>query len=262
MKSPFDKYRAYSDAVQSPDYEARFLRKVYKQLVGSDPKVLREDFCGTFALCCEWIKLAHDKRAIGLDLDPEPLSYGRSHYLPALAGDAQKRLSLFTRNVLNPIPTKADITCALNFSYFGFHDRETLVKYFTHARRSLSPKGIFICDIFGGPDYGTAYTDKKRLPEFTYTFEQNFFDPITNRTSFSIHFHPKGRRPIKNAFFYDWRMWSIPEVRDAMREAGFKDTLVYWEGTARNGRGSGEFHPRKKGESCSIWVAYVVGTTK
>jgi SAM-dependent methyltransferase len=262
MKSPFDKYRAYSDAVQSPDYEARFLRKVYKQLVGSDPKVLREDFCGTFALCCEWIKLANDKKAIGLDLDPEPLSYGRSHYLPALAGDAQKRLSLFTRNVLNPIPTKADITCALNFSYFGFHDRETLVKYFTHARRSLSPKGIFICDIFGGPDYGTAYTDKKRLPGFTYTFEQNFFDPITNRTSFSIHFHPKGRRPLKNAFFYDWRMWSIPEVRDAMREAGFKDTLVYWEGTARNGRGSGEFHPRKKGESCSIWVAYVVGTTK
>jgi hypothetical protein len=56
-------------------------------------------------------------------------------------------------------------------------------------------------------------------------------------------------------------MWSIPEVRDVMLDAGFDDVAVYWEGTGRNGRGSGKFHRRERGESCSIWVAYVVGVS-
>ena len=30
-----------------------------------------------------------------------------------------------------------------------------------------------------------------------------------------------------DAFVYHWRLWSIPELRDAMHEAGFKSTAVY-----------------------------------
>ncbi len=261
MAKRFDKYRAYSEAVQSPYNDVRFLRRVYRELVGAEPTVMKEDFCGTFALCCEWAKLGKEYRAIGLDIDPEPIEYGKSHYLHLLSPSAQSRVKILKKDVLSPLSTKVDITCALNFSYFAFHERATLLKYFSSVRKTLTKNGLFIVDIFGGPDYGTVYVDTKRLTDFVYTFEQEYFDPISNRTRFRIHFTPRNSRPIKNAFTYDWRMWSIPEIKDLMKEAGFKDTVVYWEGTARNGRGSGEFHKRSKGESCSIWVGYVVGIT-
>lgn len=261
MAKQFDKYRAYSEAVQSPSHDVRFLRRVYRELVGAEPSIMREDFCGTFALCCEWAKLGKDYRAIGLDIDPEPIEYGKSNYLSLLSQSAQSRIKILEKDVLNPLRTKADITCALNFSYFAFHERDVLLKYFSSVKKALTKSGIFIVDIFGGPDYGTVYVDTKRLPGFVYTFEQEFFDPISNKTRFRIHFTPHKSRKIKNAFTYDWRMWSIPEVKDLMKEAGFKETVVYWEGTGRNGRGSGEFHKRAKGESCSIWVGYVVGLT-
>jgi SAM-dependent methyltransferase len=261
MVKQFDKYRAYSEAVQSPDHDVRFLRRVYRELVGAEPIVMREDFCGTFALCCEWAKLGKETRAIGLDIDPEPIEYGKSHYLQRLSPSVQSRVKIVTQDVLTPLRARADITCALNFSYFAFHERSILLRYFSSVKRTLHKNGIFIVDIFGGPDYGTVYVDTKRLPNFVYTFEQEYFDPISNRTRFHIHFAPRNARKIKNAFTYDWRMWSIPEVKDLMKEAGFKDVVVYWEGTAKNGRGSGEFHRRSKGESCSIWVGYVVGVT-
>jgi hypothetical protein len=120
---------------------------------------------------------------------------------------------------------------------------------------------LFVVDVFGGPQYGEPSVDTKRLPGLDYFFEQELFDPISNSTRFHIHFKPRGKRPYKKAFSYDWRMWSIPEIRDLMLDAGFKDVVVYWEGTGRNGRGSGKFNRRAKGESCSIWVAYVVGVS-
>jgi SAM-dependent methyltransferase len=259
MTPRFSKHEAYSLAVQSPAYDVRFLRKVYREVRGAEPAILREDFCGTFALCCEWVKLGADKSAIGLDIDLDPLEYGKEHYLPELSPSQRNRVTPLERNVLSPTPQKVDLACALNFSYFAFHDRPTLLRYFTSARKTLRKNGVFIVDIFGGPDYGSSFVDKKKLPEFTYEFEQEFFDPISNTTRFRIHFTPHGKRRIKNAFTYNWRLWSIPEVREIMGEAGFKNCVVYWEGTARNGRGSGEFHRRERGESCRIWVAYVVG---
>jgi hypothetical protein len=30
-----------------------------------------------------------------------------------------------------------------------------------------------------------------------------------------------------DAFVYEWRLWSVPELRDAMDEAGFSKTQVY-----------------------------------
>lgn len=257
--SRFDKYAAYAQSVQSPDEDARFLRLLYRNIRGEEPKVLREDFCGTFALCCEWVKLGDDKRAIGLDIDPEPLSYGKEQYLAALPLPAQKRVKTLERNVLEKQASKADIICAMNFSYFAFHQRQTLLQYFKSCRQSLRPDGLFVVDTFGGPQHGEPSLDTKRYPGLTYYFEQEHFDPINNRTRFSLHFKPKGGRARKRAFTYDWRMWSIPEIRDVMIDAGFKDVDVYWEGTGRNGRGSGRFTRKERGDSCRVWVAYVVG---
>ena len=259
LQPKFDKYDAYTRSVQSPREDARFLRLLYRNVNKAEPRTMREDFCGTFALCCEWAKLGSDKRAIGVDIDPEPLQYGEMRHLRQLPIEAQHRVRIHEGDVLKSSILKSDIICALNFSYFAFQDRPTLLKYFKRSRTSLTKNGLFVVDTFGGPQHAEPSVDTKRMPGLTYFFEQERFDPINNRTRFSLHFKPKGARIKKRAFTYDWRMWSIPEIRDLMVDAGFRDVEVYWEGTARDGFGSGRFHRKTEGESCLVWVAYVVG---
>ena len=53
-------------------------------------------------------------------------------------------------------------------------------------------------------------------------------------------------------------MWSIPELKDCLKEAGFSETKVYWEGTDEDGEGDGVFEVVEKGEECEAWVAYLV----
>lgn len=256
---PFDKYQAYADSVQSPKEDARFLRRIYRDISKKEPVVMREDFCGAFALCCEWVKLDVNKRAIGLDINPEALAYGNDNYLPLLSDSAKSRLKTFKRNVLLRSTTKVDLICALNFSYFIFQTRSTLLSYFSSSRRTLKTHGLFVIDVFGGPDCEQASIETKRIDGLRYFWEQENFDPISNRAHFHIHFKPKQGRKRTRVFSYDWRMWSIPELKDIMIEAGFKDVIVYWEGTTRSGVGSGRYHQKTRGESCLVWVAYVVG---
>jgi hypothetical protein len=255
---PFDKYAAYQAAVQSPREDARFLRRVYRELRGQEPVVLREDFCSTFALCCEWVKLADDTRAVGIDIDPEPLRYGKVHYVPKLSASQQKRLVTLRRDVTKPVALRADVICALNFSYFLFKSRQSLVQYFRNCRGALSANGVLAVDAFGGPFHEEPHVHTRRVPGLSYFFEQETFDPVTRNARFSIHFKPTRGRMHRAAFSYDWRMWSIPEIRDAMVDAGFAHTQVYWEGTTRAGLGNGVFSRKESGEPCQAWVAYVV----
>ena len=39
---------------------------------------------------------------------------------------------------------------------------------------------------------------------------------------------------MKNAFTYDFRVYTLPEVREAMREAGFKKTYVWYATTQQH----------------------------
>ncbi|MCX6130169.1 MAG: class I SAM-dependent methyltransferase, partial [Proteobacteria bacterium] len=113
----FDKYEYYQRSVQSPDVDAVFLARVYQELRNKEPISLGEDFCAAFALSCEWAKLSPEKLAYGIDLDPEPLEYGRNHYLNKLSAEQQKRVHLFQSDVMNPELPKSDIIAPLNFSY-------------------------------------------------------------------------------------------------------------------------------------------------
>ena len=36
-------------------------------------------------------------------------------------------------------------------------------------------------------------------------------------------------------------MWSLPEIREILKEVGFKESHVYWEGTDEDGEGDGVF---------------------
>ena len=64
-----DKYACYEAAVQSPEADVPLLNKIFKSAYGRKPETLREDFCGTALLCCEFVKLNRDNKAIGVDLD-------------------------------------------------------------------------------------------------------------------------------------------------------------------------------------------------
>ena len=63
----FDRYAHYMRAVQAPDMDTEFIRDAYKELRGGRPYDIREDFCGTFANCCQWVKEHKGNRAIGID---------------------------------------------------------------------------------------------------------------------------------------------------------------------------------------------------
>lgn len=75
----------------------------------------------------------------------------------------------------------------------------------------------------------------------------------------AIHFHfPDGTR-MRNAFRYTWRLWTLPEIRELLTEAGFRNVTVYWEGDDNKGSGNGVFTPSEQGEACPAFICYISG---
>jgi hypothetical protein len=84
-------------------------------------------------------------------------------------------------------------------------------------------------------------------------------NPITGQVVNHIQFEFPDGTKMKKAFTYDWRMWSLPELRDLLMEDGFKDVIVNWEvNNKRTGEGNGVWSPSTRGEACAGWIAYVV----
>lgn len=259
LPKDFDKYEYYLAAVQSPDTDVEFIRGVYRELRKRDPVSLREDFCGTFMISCEWVKLNSKFLSYGVDLDSEPINYGLANYLTKLSPHQQSRISIKEANVLDKNLPRVDIIAAMNFSHYIFKTRQGLKAYYQNCFDTLNRDGILLVDCFGGTRCQEANEEVTDRGKFKYYWDQESFDPVTHEASFKIHFKPKGGKKIKNVFSYDWRMWTIPELREIMEEVGFKKTWVYWEGTTRKGEGDGNFKRSEVGEECEAWIAYVVG---
>jgi len=256
-----DKYALYQQSVQDPEHEVAFFEKVYKQLFGRMPKVLREDFCGTFAICCEWAK-KRNRTALGVDLDPEPLQWGRDHNLSALEENAKQRVHIKQQDVRSKTAPPAQVLAAQNFSFWEFRTRAALADYFKHARANLDNRGMMVLDMMGGPEcLEEDSEDERNIGQFTYVWEQNRFDPITHEARFHIHFRFPDESELSNAFTYDWRFWSIPEVRELLEEAGFSKVHVYWEGTDENGEGDNNWKKTTWANSEPAWIAYMVAVT-
>ncbi len=256
-KLPFDKYDLYQQAVQSPDSDVEFLDKTYRDHRKKKAFSLTEDFCGTALLASQWVKSSKQRTAVGIDLSKEPLEYFFNQYYPKLTEDQKKRLKILNENVLSKKIPKSDIVSAQNFSYFLFKERTALKKYFESVYARLNPQGMFSVDCFGGSDCQDAVTDPFRHKGFTYYWDQLNFNSISSEAEFAIHFKFKGKM-YKNIFMYDWRMWSLAEIRDLMTEVGFKKVLVYWEGTNSKGTGNDIFKIETYGEPCLSWIANVV----
>lgn len=256
-KLDFDKYRLYRESVQAPAADAKFIRDVYKELRGKFPEIMCEDFCGTFAISCEWVKLGDNFKAHAVDLDPEPIAYGKTNYWEKLKPSQRERLVVHNSNVLSPTLPKADIIVAMNFSHYIFKNRKKMLEYFRRCYERLRPKGVFLSDCFGGSACLEANEEEMVFDHFSYYWDQVSYDPITNNAMFYIHFKPKGMKKQEKVFTYDWRMWTIPELQEVMEDAGFKKSHVYWEGTTKSGEGDGNFKRQTKGEECESFVAYI-----
>lgn len=248
-------------SVQCPEADVAFFDRVYKDLRGKLPKSLREDFCGTAALAAEWVKRRRDNTAVGVDLDSKTLAWGRRYHIGPLGADAS-RITLMEADVRDVRQPKVDLVVGQNFSYFVFKTRAELLGYFRAVRSSLAKDGVFIVDIFGGWESQSLDVEEKWVEdEFIYIWEQKKYDPITHDTRFCIHFRFPNGREMRRAFTYDWRFWTIPEVRELLEEAGFRRTEVYWEGTDhKTGDGNGVFRRTKRIQNCPGWIAYIVAS--
>ncbi|NNL64782.1 MAG: class I SAM-dependent methyltransferase [Myxococcales bacterium] len=259
MARSADKYALYQRAVQVPESDVRFLRRVFRQTFGRDPRSLREDFCGTAALCCAWVEAHGSNFAFGVDLDPEPLAWGREHNVGALPEEATKRVELIEGDVRSASHEPVDVTVGFNFSYFLFKTRPALLEYFRKARTTLHDEGLFVLDVFGGADAHKTMEEDTDHEDFVYTWDQDRYDPISMEMLCHIHFgFPDGSR-MKRAFTYDWRLWSIRELRELLEEAGFAKSDVYWEGTdTETWEGNGVFSKRERAPDDPAFIAYIV----
>jgi hypothetical protein len=261
--SQADKYDLYLQSVQDPSFEVRILKRLYKDAFGSNPKTLREDFCGTAAFCCEWVKSVKDGEAWGVDLDPEPLKWGAEHNYSALKPAQQERVHLIEGDCRTAKTPKVDVIGAQNFSWFCFKSREELLGYFKAAYKHLDKNGVLALDMLGGPQTQEDDEEEEREVEgFTYVWEQAKFNPITSNALFHIHFDFDDGSRMKKAFTYDWRLWTIPEVRELLKEAGFDEAIVYWEASDEDGDGNGRFYKTEKAPADLTWLAYIAAVKK
>ena len=79
MADRADRYLLYQNSVQDAPADAAFLDDEFHRRRARRARSLREDFCGTAALSCEFVARHPGSRAIGVDLDPDPLAWGREH---------------------------------------------------------------------------------------------------------------------------------------------------------------------------------------
>ena len=150
-----------------------------------------------------------------------------------MSENRQERVQLLERDVLQVDPTEsaADIILAMNFSYLIFKTRDRLRAYFSAARAGLADDGLLMLDGYGGHDSWRTIQEKTKCDGFTYLWDQRKFNPITFEVLCHMHFKFPDGSKMKRAFTYDWRMWTLPEIREVLTEAGFSRSTVYWEGT-------------------------------
>lgn len=253
-----DRHELYELSVQAPENEVRFIDKVWKRLRGRKARSFREDFAGTMYLASTWVRHRKDNTAIAVDLDPEVQAWGMRRHVDPLPEDARRRLEIHLDDVRTVRCAKVDCIGAFNFSYYLFKEREELIGYFKSVRRALKTDGIFLLDAYGGSESFEESEEERPLDGFTYVWDTDRYNPITGDITTKIHFRFPDGSEIDSAFVYHWRLWTLPEIQECLREAGFAEVDVWWEGTDEDGEGDGKFKPTREGDACQGWIAYLV----
>ena len=255
-----DIHELYELSVQDPDNEIDIIGLIWSEQRGRPCRSIREDFCGTAAVAIRWVREDDAHTAIGVDLDDDVLDWARARASEQLDSAQSTRLVLLKGDVLSTVTDPVDCLLAHNFSYYAFKQRSHVINYYRTALNGLVDDGLFILDAYGGSDSFVEMEEERDMDGFTYVWDQHKYDPVTGDVVNHIHFRfPDGTR-IDRAFTYQWRLWTIPEIREMLIEAGFKEAIVYWEGTDEDtDEGNGEWVVVEQGEACEGWIAYVVG---
>ena len=227
-----DKFALYEQAVQDPVHDVQFLREAYQRVRGRIPHRLREDFCGSAAVCAQWVQEGEENSAEGFDLDEPTLEWGRQRHLVPL-GEAARRVLLHCKDVREKGLHRADVTCAHNFSYQIFFTRKEMIEYIESVYRNLADDGVFVMDMYGG------WEATEDLEEERYIDDSD-------------------RSELHNAFTYQWRHWGMPEMREILAEAGFERIDAWFEELDDDGDGTGVFSPTETGINCESWLGYLV----
>src|SRR5439155_6376077 len=101
---------------------------------------------------------------------------------------AASRVHLVRGDVRRAAPPRVDVACALNFSWWVFHERADLLRYLRAARAGLAPGGVLVLNLFGGARAERALVERTRkraenapdgtpLPGFTYVWEHARYNP-------------------------------------------------------------------------------------
>lgn len=266
------KHVLYEASVQDTEVDLHLIDRMVARSTGGVAKTLREDFCGTAVLACAWVQSDPERESWGVDLHAPILKWAKKHRLAELGKDAT-RVRLLEENVLTVQTPSVDVIAALNFSYMIFEQRELLKQYFQNVFDHLTPGGVFVLDLFGGPNAQAVMKEKKKVPEgtdfagvpypdFTYEWDQADFNAVNQHITCHIHFKGKTIVPILNAFTYDWRLWSITEIIDVLKEVGFISVDPYFEGWCdESGTTDGQLKIRKSYKDMLAWICYL-GATK
>lgn len=246
--------------MQSPRHVVSLLRAIYRDTTGTTPRILHEDFCGTAAVSRRfvedgaragehWLALATDLDDTALyeaqrllDVTASGLSVCKHDCLSGLP--APVRSSDPTPAIAPSIAHAADIIWVGNFSIGYAHDRATLMRYLLHCKQRLDAGnagfggGFLACDTYGGKGAFTLGSlerthTAKTGEQIRYLWQHEAADPRTGmvRNSISMRLLQDGEviAEYPRVFVYEWRLWSLAELREAMLEAGFTTIDVYKE---------------------------------
>jgi hypothetical protein len=254
-----DRHVLYEKAVQAVDAEIDFVDETYKELRGKRATIMREDFAGTANTSCEWVRRRPSNVAIAVDLDEPTQRWGTEHHVAKLSKAQKARVRMVNDNVLTVQTEPVDCVLAMNFSYFIFKQRQQMLEYFRAVRAALKPDGIFFMDCFGGYESFKVCKETRDIGGgIKYVWDQHDYNPISGEMQCYIGFKfPDGSKNMR-AFEYNWRMWTLPEIREILADAGFSRSTVYWEGTDDDGEGDGEFLPAESAEQDPAWICYIV----
>lgn len=254
-----DRHELYENSVQNVEFEVEFLQKEFQSLRGRACRSFREDFCGTAQAAVEWIKQHDDNTAIGVDLDGEVLDWGKQNHVAKLSAEQQKRLTIYQENVLDVETGKVDLVAASNFSYWIFKTRPLMLQYLKGVLDSLKDDGAMFLDFFGGYEAHQELKEETDHEDFTYVWHQKKYNPYNHEMECRIHFKFPDGSKIKNAFRYSWRLWSLPEIRELLEEAGFSKVVTYVEGwNEEEEEGDGVWEPTEVVDADPGWLAYIV----
>ncbi len=256
-----DRFALYQASVQEPDVDLDFLDRQYKRAFARFPARLREDFCGTALTASRFVQRRPTNSALGVDLDPKPIAWGRANILPKLKPDQQARIQIIQANVLSDQARDAgpfDAILAFNFSYWILQQRATLIDYFTRCRKALARDGMLVLDFMAGSDVLTESTERSRKRGFTYVWDQRRYDPLSGQMTCHIGFEFPDGTALPRAFTYTWRLYTMPEVKDILADAGFTSIEFFLEGEDAKGDGTGVYAKRAQGPADRCLLAYII----